>query len=77
MKPSMISPPDRILNIRDVTRLTTLSRATVYRHAGRTFPASVRLTASGSRVGWKEQHVRDWMRDPLGWAESADAKRGQ
>lgn len=53
--------PCRVLSIRDVIKLTSLSRATLYRMSGRSFPAPVRLTPTGSRVGWVEAEVRDWL----------------
>jgi predicted DNA-binding transcriptional regulator AlpA len=62
-------PPDRILNIREVMHLTTLSRSTILRKAGRSFPAPIRLTPSGSRVGWDSKSVDSWLKDPTGWAE--------
>lgn len=53
--------PYRVLSIREVISLTSLSRATLYRMSGRTFPAPVRLTPTGSRVAWVEAEVRDWL----------------
>ena len=61
-------PPDRILNIREVMILTTLSRSTLSRKSGRSFPAPIRLTAGGGRIGWREESVRLWLKDPTSWS---------
>ena len=61
-------PPNRILRICEVIHLTTLSRATLYRKAGRSFPAPIRLTAGGGRIGWREDSVRLWLKDPTSWS---------
>lgn len=58
----------RILSIRDVTRLNSLSRASIYRGvAAGTFPPPIQLTPGGRRVGWREEHIRAWLEDPLRW----------
>lgn len=58
---------DPLLNIRDVTRITSLSRASIYRlmTAGR-FPSAIRLSARG-RVAWRSSEVRTWNESPLDW----------
>ena len=50
----------RILRIADITRLTRLSKATIYRQIRvGTFPRPVKL---GSRaVGWFADEIRDWL----------------
>jgi prophage regulatory protein len=53
---------DRILSIKTVCELTSLSRATVWREsqAGR-FPCPVQLTPG--RVGWLATSVSTWIED--------------
>ena len=56
----MFIQPDRLIRLKEVLRLTGLSRSSLYRkiRAG-TFPESVEL---GERVvGWWESEVRAWM----------------
>ena len=50
----------RILRLADITRLTRLSKATIYRQISvGTFPRPVKL---GSRaVGWFADEIRDWL----------------
>ena len=66
----------RILRLGDVTRLTGLSKATIYRqiHAG-TFPRPVKL---GPRaVGWFANEVQDWLeRRPRTGVEDQLSKTG-
>ena len=72
---AMNSPPfDPLLNIRDVQRLTTLSRASIYRYmkAGH-FPMAVALgrTARGAtRCAWKASQVQAWNESPLEWGRN-------
>lgn len=50
----------QILKMRDVTRLTTLHRATIYRLIERDeFPKQIRI--GRRRVGWRESDVSDWI----------------
>lgn len=81
----MTNFPDPLLNIRDVQRLTTLSRASIYRYmkAGH-FPKAVQLSASrggasggGSRCAWKSSEVRAWNESPFDWGRDPwdDASR--
>lgn len=50
----------KLLNLRDVVAMTTLSRATVYRFIqGGVFPRSVRI--GPRRVAWLESDVIGWM----------------
>lgn len=59
--------PDRFLRIADVLRLTSLSRATLYRKIqDGSFPAQVRL--SQRCCGWRESAVRHWCRNPMLWS---------
>ena len=51
----------RLLHLREVLRLTSLSRSTVYRLMGLgQFPKSVPL---GGRVAWVEAEVTEWIDD--------------
>jgi prophage regulatory protein len=61
------APVDPLLNILDVQRVTSLSKATIYRFiaAGR-FPKPVRLSPRG-RVAWRSSHIRVWTNDPMDW----------
>ena len=68
MPQNQAPPPDRILNLREVQRLTSLSRATTARGiASGSHPAPVKLTPGGRRVGFRESDMRAWLADPLGW----------
>ena len=60
------------LRTRDVLRITSLSRATLYRRiAVRRFPAPVHL--GGRACGWPTAAIQDWIRDPEGYrAPDAD-----
>ena len=66
-----VRPSSRILTIKQVQALNSLSRASIYRamSAG-TFPRPIRLSPGGRRVGWRETDVRDWLADPVGWRQS-------
>lgn len=58
----------RILSIREVCALNSLSRASIYRGvAAGSFPKPVRLTPAGRRVGWRSEDIQAWMADPLSW----------
>lgn len=55
----------RLLHLRDVLRLTSLSRSTVYRLMGMgegSFPQSVKL---GSRASWVEAEIESWLQDRI------------
>ena len=68
MSQDQASPPDRILNLGEVQRLTSLSRATTFRGiASGSHPAPVKLTPGGRRVGFRESDLRAWLVDPVGW----------
>ena len=60
---------DRILTLQMVCEAVSLTKATIYRSiAVQKFPAQVRLTPGGGRVGWREKEVHQWLRDPSAWA---------
>ncbi len=49
----------RLLHLKEVIRLTSLSRTSIYRLMARgRFPVSVAL---GFRVAWVESEVQDWI----------------
>lgn len=55
-----MSEPLQVLKMRDVTRKTSLHRATIYRLIQRDeFPRPLKLSAG--RVGWREDEVSDWI----------------
>lgn len=60
-----------LITIRDVQRLTTLSRATIYRFiaVGR-FPVPLKLSPQG-RVAWRLSEVCAWNESPLDWGRDA------
>ena len=65
--PELVPPlAPAFFRTRDVLRITSLSRATLYRriNAGR-FPAPVHL--GGRACGWPIAAVQDWIRDPDGY----------
>ena len=54
------------LRLRDVLRITSLSRATIYRRiAARRFPPPVHL--GGRACGWSAAALQDWINDPQGY----------
>lgn len=60
----------RYLRIRDVLRISGLSRPTLYRRiAIKRFPPSVHL--GGRACGWHTSALREWMRDPEGYLFAA------
>lgn len=67
--PSDVTPA--YYRIRDVVRLTALSRPTLYRRiaAGR-FPPPVRL--GGRACGWAAQALQRWIDDPDGYRVPED-----
>jgi len=49
--------------LKDVVRITALSRATIYRRiAVKRFPAPVHL--GGRACGWRAEDLQEWIRDP-------------
>lgn len=57
--------------IRDVLRITTLSRPTLYRRiADRRFPPPVHL--GGRACGWRVTALQAWISDPEGYRAPAD-----
>lgn len=67
-----LTPPftPAFLRTRDVLRITSLSRATLYRRVNaRRFPAPVHL--GGRACGWPVAAIQDWIRDPEGYCAPA------
>lgn len=56
----MTTAPIRLIKQPEVTRITTLSRATIYQWmAEKKFPAPLKL---GDRsIAWREQDIVDWV----------------
>lgn len=53
--------------LRDVARITALSRSTIYRRiAEGRFPAPVRL--GGKASGWAREALQRWIDDPAGYS---------
>lgn len=59
---SQINTPDKIIDIKEVQKLTNLSRTSIWRleRSGK-FCARVQLT--GSRVGWRYNEVQEWIKN--------------
>lgn len=52
--------------MRDVLRMTALSRSSLYRRiAAGTFPAPVSL--GGAAKGWRRRDLEQWEQDPVGF----------
>lgn len=59
-------PAPAFYRIRDVLRITALSRPTLYRRiAARRFPAPVHL--GGRACGWSSAALQRWISDPEGY----------
>jgi prophage regulatory protein len=59
--------------IRDVLRITALSRPTLYRRiADRRFPAPVHL--GGRACGWAAAALQAWIEDPEGYRALSNAE---
>lgn len=56
----VIGMPDTILNAKQVTQITGLSRTTIWR-LERTEMFPKRLQISSSRVGWSKEEINAWM----------------
>ena len=63
---SSVSPAPAFFRIRDVLRITALSRPTLYRRiAARRFPPPVHL--GGRACGWPSAALQAWITDPEGY----------
>ena len=63
--PAALSTP-AFLRIKDVMRITALSRPTLYRRiAAQRFPRPVHL--GGRACGWASSDLAAWIRDPEGY----------
>lgn len=64
-------PGDRLLTDRDIVRITSLSRTTLWRLRGQgQFPPKVKLTRG--RGGTSERAVQAWIDDRLRGPEGSD-----
>lgn len=74
---SDLAPPftPAFLRTRDVLRITSLSRATLYRRVNaRRFPAPVHL--GGRACGWPVAAIQEWISNPNAYlAETANDQR--
>ena len=53
----------RLLHLKEVLRLTSLSRTSIYRLMARgRFPNSIAL---GSRVAWVESEIESWLQERI------------
>lgn len=75
-------PAPAFLRLRDVLRITSLSRPTLYRRiAARRFPPPVHL--GGRACGWSSAAIQAWIIDPEGYCvpvtieSRAPRKRGR
>src|ERR1700732_2009489 len=69
---SSASPAPAFFRIRDVVRITALSRPTLYRRiAARRFPPPVHL--GGRACGWCSAALQTWINDPEGYCAPAGA----
>lgn len=58
---------DVLLSIRDVQKITSLSKASIYRFMSENrFPRAVKLSPRG-RSAWRASQIKIWSEDPLGW----------
>ena len=65
-RPTISKAPPAFYRLRDVTRITTLSRSTVYRRiAEGRFPAPVHL--GGRASAWPSDALQAWIDDPEGY----------
>jgi predicted DNA-binding transcriptional regulator AlpA len=73
--PPNARPEPAFLRLRDVMRVTSLSRPTLYRRiAAQRFPRPVHL--GGRACGWAASDLAAWIRDPEGYrAPGASAVR--
>ncbi len=65
-KPSTSKAPPAFYRLRDVMRITALSRSTIYRRiAEGRFPSPVHL--GGRASAWASAALQDWIDDPEGY----------
>lgn len=68
----MANQLDRFLREDEVLRVTSLSRATLWRAIkAKQFPSPVNLSAG--RVGWRESAIAAWQVDPMRWSADGAA----
>ena len=65
-KPPVSKAAPAFYRLRDVTRITALSRTTIYRRiAERRFPPPVHLRGRAS--AWPSEKLQEWIDDPEGY----------
>lgn len=68
-KPNLSKAPPAFYRLRDVMRISALSRSTVYRRiADGRFPAPVRL--GGRASAWSSLELQAWIDDPNGYSST-------
>jgi prophage regulatory protein len=78
MRPSISKAAPAFYRLRDVMRISALSRSTIYRRiAEGRFPAPVNL--GGRASGWPTASLQEWVDDPEGYrtATSASSEDGR
>jgi prophage regulatory protein len=73
--PTSNLPAPAFLRIRDVLRITALSRPTIYRRiAAHRFPPPTHL--GGRACGWPSAALQSWIEDPEGYRAPKPADQG-
>jgi prophage regulatory protein len=73
--PTSPFPAPAFLRIRDVLRITALSRPTIYRRiAAHKFPPPIHL--GGRACGWPSAALQSWIEDPEGYRAPQPADQG-
>jgi prophage regulatory protein len=59
----MQHPTNRLIRIREVTKLTGLSKSYIYQLTKTNqFPKQISLVKGGTSVAWLESEVNDWIK---------------
>ena len=57
-----IDPSKRLIRIRDVIKLTGISKSYIYQLCNNNlFPKSIQLVPGGKSVAWKESEILEWI----------------
>ncbi|WP_372779397.1 helix-turn-helix transcriptional regulator [Litorivivens sp.] len=71
--PSQIQASKRLLRIRDVMRITGLSRSYIYALAAQgKFPQSLALVPGGTSRAWLESEVEEWLDERIAARDLGD-----
>lgn len=63
---------ERVLSLKDVIKLTGLSKSTVYLYIQESmFPTSIKLGIR--RVGWLEYEIQDWLNNKIAQSRQEQA----